>query len=1475
MVSNFKQQAGRFFACFFSLAPVFSPGGLVDVAGLGVADQTSEWNGGQYPAGNAVDGDSSTFSHTDSSTPDNAWEIAWNQEYEVARIEVEMRGDCCTGRMSGIVVRGFDEEDLSVYSETMVDPGIGGSAVFEIPVGTKMDRIRIGFENGGTNPGLETTMIHFAEVRVFAQEEPLAEVGSFTASAREVAGGQSVTLTWATEDATEVRLYPGGQLVPSSGLLVVNPSKSVVYELVASNERGTVREGFGIVVDGIGLPLQLNEWMALNDETIVRSDGSSPDWVELWNPNPFDLDTSGYGLSDDASDVRKFVFPSTVISAGQYLVVDAADLSVDGVIATDFGLDRSAGEVLILSGPDSLILESVTYPKQFTDVSYGKLWGAEYRYFQNPTPGDANGGLMTEGYVSDTKFSVGRGIYETPQVVAITSSTPEAVIYYTTDGTEPGPENTGSTIYDGPLTVSGTAVLRAAAHRDGWEPTDVDTQTYIFPGQVGAQSSSPAEFPEDWVPDLDGTQASVSKFSHFGMNQNVLASLPMMDSNGVDFELVEALTSIPSISLVLDADELFDPVTGLHANATQRGRAWERDVSFEVIDPVLGAGKQVNCGLRMHGGWNRFHEMLKKSFRLYFRSEYGDSKFEYPLFPGSEIEEFGRLILRSGNGKAWASPWRALAGGGNSLERVIYLRDQIMRDFQAATGNNSIPGTFMHLYINGHYWGLYNPVERPTEHFAAARYGGDEDEYDVIKWSRGQGHQVAAGDNVAWNQLISLVRGNVLNTATYEAIQGLLDLENFADYIVVNHFSGNRDWIDNNVYAMRRQLPGEPFRFYCWDSEESFLFTGSDISDSNVSDTCAEIHIALRVNPEYQQLFADRVHRHFFNEGALTFGRTSEVLDFHAATIDRAIVAESARWGDLLRPSNPYDRDDWLAEVANLRGNYLSPRLTTTLAQFEDDGLYPQVDAPVFQPQHGGQVALGTPVTLDADPAGTIYYTLDGSDPRLAGGTVSESATEFAGSLVKEVIIGGESEWRYLDDGSDLGSSDLVEGAAGYDATNWKHEDFDDTAWGAGAAPLGYGSISRTTVNTTVSFGGDPSMRHRTTYFRKSFNLVNAARFESLEMAVLRDDGVVIYLNGNEIGRSGFASGVTTVEADTLAEEQFGSSERTRVEFTIPVSLLKEGENIITAEMHQSMDDSSDLGFDLELSGDAPGAGGRIDIVGGTLIKSRVLEDGEWSALSEALFIAGDRAQDLYVSELMYHEADGGAEFFEIANRGSVRHALSDLRITGGIQFEFSGANIAALDPGQRLVLVRNGGGFSVAYPAVDFAGDYDGDLGNGGDSFSLEDSSGEVLWTLTYSDDAPWPSGTDGDGRSMVYTNGSVSEAGSWRPSGELGGNPGTSDRVPFVAGTDLVDYAIAGQSVALEEGVMVRFDVLVRAGADDVVMTPEWSDDLNGWSSDGFVLSKQEPAGSGMVRQSWMKERSAEGTRLFFRVNLEEMGP
>ena len=125
---------------------------------------------------------------------------------------------------------------------------------------------------------------------------------------------------------------------------------------------------------------------------------------------------------------------------------------------------------------------------------------------------------------------------------------------------------------------------------------------------------------------------------------------------------------------------------------------------------------------------------------------------------------------------------------------------------------------------------------------------------------------------------------------------------------------------------------------------------------------------------------------------------------------------------------------------------------------------------------------------------------------------------------------------------------------------------------------------------------------------------------------------------------------------------------------------------------------------------------------------------------------------------------------------------------------------------------------------------------------------------------------------RSLVYAGGSISDPGSWRPSVETGGNPGTSDRVPYSEGEGLVDYVIGGQEITLGEASIVRFEVLFKAGADDVELTPEWSSNLNGWFGDRLTLVAQEALGGGLVKRTWQMTREANEERLFFRVSLEK---
>ena len=158
------------------------------------------------------------------------------------------------------------------------------------------------------------------------------------------------------------------------------------------------------------------------------------------------------------------------------------------------------------------------------------------------------------------------------------------------------------------------------------------------------------------------------------------------------------------------------------------------------------------------------------------------------------------------------------------------------------------------------------------------------------------------------------------------------------------------------------------------------------------------------------------------------------------------------------------------------------------------------------------------------------------------------------------------ASWKYFDSGVAL------------DAENWTAPDYNDENWAYGDAALGYGND----VATPVSYGNDTLNRHVTTYFRHVFEVENAAQYDSLLFDVLRDDGVIVYVNGTEAFRQNMQPGPVTF-ADYAQNNVEGPAEAAYFESKTG-NLLVDGRNVIAVELHQSDPTSNDLAFDMEVS---------------------------------------------------------------------------------------------------------------------------------------------------------------------------------------------------------------------------------------------------------------------------------------------------
>lgn len=744
--------------------------------------------------------------------------------------------------------------------------------------------------------------------------------------------------------------------------------------------------------------LIINEILADNKTGLVDADGDHSDWIELYNRGSQPINLSGWSLTDDPQQPQKWTFPNLSLSSGHYLLVFASGKDrqaeqLGAELHTNFKLSQ-AGEFLGLYNVlENRLMDSLApgYPEQYPDVSYGRVGDPSvFNYLANPTPGGPNDATIAwVGTVSPIKFSQSHGFYDQPFTVELSTDMPETVIRYTVDGSTPT-ESHGQ-VYAGPISINQTTFVRAVAFKANFRPSPVNTQTYIFLDQVLRQPKKPPGFPNTWgmnIVDFAGSSKNSPVQADYEMDPR-LVNDPRYGPT-----LKAGLKAIPTISIVTAATN-FD----IYANPRMKGPNWERPASIEYFDPSTAdeEGFQINAGLRIQGGAGRWEFMPKHSFRLFFRDQYGAAKLKYPFFPNSPVAEFNTLILRAGSD-------RSFAGHPDTGDQRLttYTHDEWLRDSQAAMSEVGVHGRFVHLYLNGLYWGLYNVVERPDEAFQASYFGGEKEDWYVVNHSG-----ALSGEGDRFKALLDLAAaGGLAEPEKYDQVKSLLDVPQFVDYLILEWYGGNTDWPQNNWFAAV-QNPAGQVRYFAWDGELTWV-DGAKVHTGQtnavgLTNTIKPLFESLIQNPDFKMLLADRVYHHLFNNGALTDANAQARWLRLANQVEPAIAAESARWGDV-RYDEPITPDDWRTArdhvLAQMKGNGAN-----LIGQLRELGYYPPFDPPAFN-QQGGLVEKGFAVSLTLPSLkeasrGEVYYTVDGSDPRQpVTDAVAPAAQLYNGSVV-------------------------------------------------------------------------------------------------------------------------------------------------------------------------------------------------------------------------------------------------------------------------------------------------------------------------------------------------------------------------------------------------------------------------------------------------------------------------------------------
>ncbi|TYB73593.1 T9SS type A sorting domain-containing protein [Bizionia algoritergicola] len=610
-------------------------------------------------------------------------------------------------------------------------------------------------------------------------------------------------------------------------------------------------------------------------------------------------------------------------------------------------------------------------------------------------------------YSQEIMFSESRGFYESPFNLELTTNMIDGSIRYTIDGSIPS--TTAGIPYNGmPIPINSTVVIRAIAYSTT-EQSNIPTHTFLFLNDVLQQPATIVGWPNNsYNIGANGQQAT----HDYEMDPNVVNDPAYTD------EIIPGLLSIPTMSIVMDQGDFWSMYDG------EAGF----DGSVEILYPNSGyPNEQFDTELESHS-----HLRLKRSMKLDINNSITSNLLRAnPVIGNSATTNFTdtKFVLRAGNNRAWSRNWNP--------DRTAFARDEWYRASQIASSGIGMRGTFVHLYVNGLYWGLYNPVQRQDAGFMTSYFGGE-----IADWMTLNQNGVKSGDPTRFEYLTTtLVNQDMTIETNYTEAKEYIDVEKFIDYLIITWCMGVNDWPSNNFYGGNRNTPAEPFNYYAWDGEWSFDTSGNSNDGAwvhpyfrnNVAgvEPISKIWHSLRMNSDFMALFVDRVNSQFFNNGPLSDNASRERWAAITSFIASAVIGESARWGDGLEDGITRTRDDdWLPEVRRIDA-LMDGNADRFLNALRNEGYYPDLNPVIFN-RPGGSVSASFELEMiNPNASGTIYYTTDESDPRLPNGDISASAISYSSAIAIPQIdmltviarVKDGNEWS----GSTIGSYAVLE----------------------------------------------------------------------------------------------------------------------------------------------------------------------------------------------------------------------------------------------------------------------------------------------------------------------------------------------------------------------------------------------------------------------------------------------------------------
>jgi hypothetical protein len=729
----------------------------------------------------------------------------------------------------------------------------------------------------------------------------------------------------------------------------------------------------------------ISEFMASNHRTLRDEDGETSDWIEIRNLGSTPENLSGWFLTDKAKKPTMWKFPPGVLlPTNGFIVLFASEKNRTGrPLHTNFKLTAHGG-YLALVRPDGKTVASEfapKYPPQLEDISYGRKPDERnvVGFSVEATPSAPNSS-QGEGFASPVVFSRESGTFVDPFVIEL-SAAPGSVIHYTTTTNLPTLE---SPVYDGPIRITATTVLRARAYAPGRLPGPPRTGHYfqLNTNAVNFTSGLPIAILHNFgggpVPPKGEQYVCLMVFEPKANGRSSITNAPDLVTAGRFHRRGSSTLYSTKGSWAFEAwDEFFDdkdvPLLGMPPDSD-----WVMYAPNEY-DPSLihnSFAYQLSREIGRQAPRTRFVEVLLKDDRG------GPGLINLPNFSASG--DYNGIYVFMENIKI-----------GENRVKIDRLKD----------GDAKVPGV-----TGGYLWKIDRPDPGDRGFVGAGR---------TIRYVDPGEHAMQSPAREAQRQYLQDYFkdfGFALKGADFRdperGYRKYIDMDSWIDHHILNVAMFNVDALHLSAY-LHKPRNGRITMGPLWDMDRAMGSTdGRDFNPTKFGRISADWSAdffkdawwkRVFTDPDFWQAWIDRYQE--FREGPLRTEHIMEVVEGKFDELREAEPRERARWRRYPRSgvqsTNGYTFDFGRREYDSelrFKRQWFSDRLT-----FIDTNL---LSRPVLS-HAGGDVPGRFTLKISAAPGSTIYYTLDGTDPRAVGGPTnavppSPSARQYTGPIVIE-----------------------------------------------------------------------------------------------------------------------------------------------------------------------------------------------------------------------------------------------------------------------------------------------------------------------------------------------------------------------------------------------------------------------------------------------------------------------------------------